>query len=191
MVRMPERGPGRITVRSDSAFAITRARLVHPDPLASLDYDLIYNGDMQIYENSAAVQKGICLDRAFLALESGGAGIVRIAAYENLAAARCGDVEIVTYEPETVIVDVSSDRDCVMVFQDLHYPGWRATVDGRRHSLLRTDLGVRAVQLGAGRHRVVMEFKPLSFRIGLGLTCLGILLTVLYAKRAKSQEAIQ
>jgi hypothetical protein len=189
MFRTPERGPGRITVRSGAPFTITQATLVHPNPLASLDYDLIYNGDMRIYENVAALKKGICLDKALLAPGSGDTGIVRIAGHEHLAAARCGEVEIVSYRPETVVLEVSSDRDCIVLFQDLDYPGWTATVDGRNQDMLRTDVGVRAIQLGSGKHRVVMEYKPMSFRVGLVLTCLGILLTVLYAKKAKSEEA--
>ena len=108
-----------------------------------------------------------------------------------MGAAICGDVEIVSYRPEAVVLDASSDRDCILVFQDLAYPGWQARVDGRESRILKTDVGVRALELRAGRHRVTMEFKPLSFRIGLVLTCLGLVLTVLYAKRAKIQQTVE
>jgi hypothetical protein len=188
MVRLPEDVPAGITIRSDTAFTIGGAKTVYTGHLAWLDYDLIYNGDMRIYENFAAVDKGICLDRAAIgAGRAGEMGVVEVAGLQNPGAVRCGSSKIVSCRPEAVVLDVSADRDCVLLFQDLSYPGWQAKVDGRERDMLRTDVGVRALEVGAGKHRVVMEFKPLSFKLGLVLTCFGVLLTVLYAKKAKTR----
>lgn len=192
MLRPPGQVPACIAIRSDSSFTVRQARTVHTGSVPSLDYDIIYKGDMLIYENFAALEKGICVDRAVVAPDAASDfDVVRLAALDDLGAALCGDVEIVSYRPEAVVLDVSADRDCILVFQDLAYPGWQALVDGRERRILRTDVGVRALELGAGRHRVVLEFKPLSFRMGLVLTCLGLVLTVLYAKKAKIQQAVE
>jgi hypothetical protein len=186
MVQLPEDIPAGITISSDTAFTIGAAKTVYTGHLASLDYELVYNGDMRIYENFAAVDKGICFDRAALGLgRPGEIEDVKVAGLQNPDSVRCGSTEVISYRPEAVVLDVSVDRDCILLFQDLSYPGWEAKVDGRERTMLRTDVGVRAVELGAGRHRIVMEFKPLSFKLGLVLTCLGVLLTVLYAKKAK------
>jgi hypothetical protein len=45
---------------------------------------------------------------------------------------------------------------------------------------LRTDIGIRAVELDGGKHLVVMAFRPSSLKIGLALSCLGLALTAAY-----------
>ena len=57
---------------------------------------------------------------------------------------------------------------------DAYYPGWTLTVDGRPAEILRANRAMRGVALPAGVHRLVFRYEPLSFRIGLGLSLLGL-----------------
>jgi uncharacterized membrane protein YfhO len=95
------------------------------------------------------------------------------------------------YEPERVVLDVSAEKDCILILQDTDYPGWTAHVDGRRRPIEGTDLGVRALTLEAGRHTVEMEYKPSSLRYGLILSCLGLVMTVAYATRTAIRQKRQ
>jgi uncharacterized membrane protein YfhO len=61
-----------------------------------------------------------------------------------------------------VALEVESDRDGVLVLHDLFYPGWEVRVDDVRRPLLRANLLFRGVEVPAGRHRVIFEFRPLS-----------------------------
>jgi hypothetical protein len=56
---------------------------------------------------------------------------------------------------------------------DTYYPGWKATVDGRESPIAPAWVAFRAVGLAPGKHRVVFEYKPLAFRIGLWLSLVG------------------
>ena len=64
-----------------------------------------------------------------------------------------------------------------LVLADTWYPGWQATVDGEPAELLRANHAFRAVAMDAGDHVVEMVYRPLSVRLGAGVS-LGTLITV-------------
>jgi len=76
---------------------------------------------------------------------------------------------IARYEPSEVVVEAECGAACLLVLTDLHYPGWRAEVDGSERPILRTNGIFRGVSLAPGEHRVVYRFAPLSFRVGVGM----------------------
>ncbi|MGQ9682470.1 MAG: YfhO family protein [Anaerolineae bacterium] len=75
-------------------------------------------------------------------------------------------VSIVDYAAERVVLRTQSAAAGYLVLADSYYPGWIATVDGQAAQVLRADVALRAVQLGAGDHEVVFEFRPSSHRLG-------------------------
>lgn len=170
-----------LVVRSDSAFSLVDAKRVYAVS-KHVDFDLIYDADMKIYENFAATEKGICLDKAAVPCDQARTGpVLKFAAVPDLAGARCGSAEILTYQPERVVIKAVSDRPSYLLLQDTYYPGWKASVDGVEAEILKTDLGARAVELPAGSHQVVFRFDPTSVKLGLAGTSLGAILLVLYA----------
>ena len=58
---------------------------------------------------------------------------------------------------------------------DLHYPGWRATVDGEDAPIHRVDYLLRGVTLPPGRHRVEFSYEPATWRIGWIVSALALL----------------
>jgi hypothetical protein len=68
---------------------------------------------------------------------------------------------------------VESDAPGFVVFSETWMPGWEARRDGRRVEVLRADHAFRAVEVPAGRSRIELEYRPWSFRIGLGLSLAG------------------
>ena len=154
--------------------------VTHPHPL--------YGGDMYIYENPGAVARGICIGRDAASIEeSDGKRLLVLRHPERVGEAGCRRCEISCYEPERVLMNVSADRDCYLLFQDLYYPGWRAYVDGNEQEILRSDMGIRSVEVAGGNHRVEMKYQPMTLRYGLLLTCFGIALSIIYGKKAKAK----
>ena len=184
-VDLAEARAGRILVRSDSVFSLVGARTVY---LGSVypDYRLIHDSDMHIYENFAAVERGICLDRDMVGVKEGpGEPVLAIAPIENFEPARCGVCRIVSYDPERVELAVSADRDCFLLFQDMYYPGWKAYVDKEEQDYVEADVGFRVLEIAEGRHTVVMAYEPRSLTAGLALSLLGLILTAAYAWRTR------
>jgi hypothetical protein len=78
-----------------------------------------------------------------------------------------------------VTIDVQAPSPRYLVMSDTHYPGWQATLDGRRVPLMRANHTFRAVAVPAGRHRVEMVFLPGSVTLGLALSALAALCLML------------
>jgi hypothetical protein len=189
LVDLPEIGANTLVMRSDSIFFIERARIVYVGSIYP-DYELIHDSDMHIYENFAAVEKGICLDKTWVGFElADGKPVLTLAGIDEIGTIRCGRCRIVSYEPERVVLEVSALRDCYLLFQDMYYPGWMAYIDSVPSEFVRADVGLRVLDVPEGDHTVVMEFRPRSLKIGLGMSCLGILLTLAYAWLTRSHRA--
>ena len=69
---------------------------------------------------------------------------------------------ITAYEPNRLTYDVNSGKGGVLVFSEIYYPGWTATVDGEPVELGRVDYVLRALNVKPGRHEVVLSFFPRS-----------------------------
>lgn len=69
---------------------------------------------------------------------------------------------ITAYEPNRLTYDVRSGKGGVLVFSEIYYPGWTATVDGKPVELGRVDYLLRALRVAPGRHEVVLSFFPRS-----------------------------
>jgi hypothetical protein len=81
----------------------------------------------------------------------------------------CGD------EPRRLDLEVEAPQDGVLVVADTYYPGWFATVDGKRVKIDAAHGVFRAIALQAGKHRVAFVYDPWSFNVGLSLSGCGIL----------------
>ncbi|MCR5131615.1 MAG: YfhO family protein [Prevotella sp.] len=73
-------------------------------------------------------------------------------------------VTLTAYEPNELKYNVRSGKGGVVVFSEIYYPGWTATVDGEKAELGRVNYVLRAMNLKPGEHEVVLTFKPQSLR---------------------------
>ena len=73
-------------------------------------------------------------------------------------------VTITSYEPNRLTYDVNSDKGGVLVFSEIYYPEWTATVDGEPVEIGRVDYLLRAIQIKPGKHQVELAFFPKSVR---------------------------
>ena len=71
-------------------------------------------------------------------------------------------VTIKAYEPNELTYEVNSGKGGVVVFSEVYYPGWTATVDGQPAELGRVNYILRALNVKPGKHDVVLTFKPKS-----------------------------
>ena len=98
------------------------------------------------------------------------------------------------YAPERVEIDVVADAPGYLVLTDAWYPGWEATVDGEPVQVQRADLLFRAVAVDAGHHCVVFTFRPVSLRVGAGVSLAGLAglaVVAALALRRSSRQALR
>ena len=71
-------------------------------------------------------------------------------------------VVLTKYEPHNMAYTVGSTNGGVVVFSEVYYPGWTATIDGQPAELGRVNYILRALNVKAGKHEVVLDFHPTS-----------------------------
>ena len=107
-------------------------------------------------------------------------------------------VTLTNYEPNQLTYDVKSVRGGVVVFSEIYYPGWTATVDDQPVELGRVDYVLRALTVTPGQHKVVLSFFPKSLDIteSVAYASFGVLVVLVllalflsYRKMKSAQES--
>ena len=73
-------------------------------------------------------------------------------------------VTMTSYQPNNLKYTAESKNGGVLVFSEIYYPGWTATVDGKPAELGRVNYILRALQLAPGKHEVVLDFHPATVK---------------------------
>ena len=107
-------------------------------------------------------------------------------------------VKMIQYKPNNLTYEVKSSKGGVIVFSEIYYPGWTATVDGQPVELGRVDYILRAINVKPGNHKVVLDFHPQSLKntemvayIGYGVLVLLIIIGIgVEIKKRKKTDAV-
>ncbi len=89
-----------------------------------------------------------------------------------------GLVEIVDYEPERVVIKVSSSGPALLLLKDAIYPGWTVDIDGMEAPLLRANVLHRAVLAPAGEHVLEFAYEPPEVAAGSVISLLAMVVFV-------------
>ncbi|MBI4246936.1 MAG: hypothetical protein HY614_07075 [Candidatus Rokubacteria bacterium] len=173
--------------------------VLSPVSIHSAKLRAVYTGEITIYQNLHALPRAYAvfrvrssegpeMTRRLLAL--GDVDLSREVILEgtsvlNLPAASSptGDVTILTYGPGGVRLRARMTDPGVVVLNDTYFPGWVATVAGASAAIHRANHALRAVAVPAGVHDIEFTYKPLSVRLGAGLSLAAALGVVVLAVR--------
>jgi uncharacterized membrane protein YfhO len=64
----------------------------------------------------------------------------------------------------------------LLVLNDSNFPGWQAYVNGRAVPSVIANYLFRGVQVPAGKSTVEFRYEPLSFRAGVGVAAVALLI---------------
>ncbi len=163
------------------------------------DYRQVHSGDVKIYENLAVLPRAYLVHQAERVTDASQAieamqapafdpeqtvTLLRRPTEENGLVIggqpSPQDQAVITrYESERVEILVTLASPGWLVLTDSYYPGWQATVNGQPAEIEPANLLFRAVELPAGEHRVVFEFRPPSVWVGVGVSGLSLLAVVI------------
>ncbi len=88
-------------------------------------------------------------------------------------------VKLTSYLSDRLTYDISSTNGGVVVFSEVYYPGWKATVDGRPAELGRVNYLLRAVNVAPGKHTVELTFHPKSVTVTETVAYVGYVILLL------------
>ena len=94
-------------------------------------------------------------------------------------------IALKSYDPKKMIYTANNttQKTQLAVFSEIYYEGsgndWNATISGEKANILRVNYLLRALEIPAGEHEIVFEFKPISYyagsKIDLGFSILLII----------------
>lgn len=87
-------------------------------------------------------------------------------------------VKLTRYTPNELTYTTHNAKPGLAVFSEVYYPGWTATIDGKKAEIVRADYVLRALPIPAGTHEVVLTFRPASIQITdmISYVALGVIL---------------
>lgn len=99
-----------------------------------------------------------------------------------------GSAAVRTVSTDELVAEVETDAPALLLITDAWFPGWRASAlpgsAQEEYRILRADYILQAIALGAGSHRIRLEYAPaglapwgiVSLCTVLGMLCFGMIL---------------
>ena len=105
-------------------------------------------------------------------------------------------IQLTSYEPNRLVYKASTPKDGVVVFSEIYYPGWQATIDGQPVDIARADYVLRVMNIPAGEHTIEMWFDPQSIHVtesiayaALALLLIGVMILVWMSRSRISKKS--
>ena len=156
-------------------------------------FALLHDGKSRVYRNARVQSRAFLADgfrvldgnEALRAMRDGTVDLGRVAiladpidsaSAPDTTSGSPGTASIVRYTDEDVVIETVAEGKRLLVLTDVHYPGWRATVDGAEVPIHRANYAFRAIAIPAGRHVVTFRYRPASMRYGALLSATGVIM---------------
>ncbi|KKU92446.1 MAG: hypothetical protein UY21_C0001G0069 [Microgenomates group bacterium GW2011_GWA1_48_10] len=100
----------------------------------------------------------------------------------ELAPGGKSEAKMSNYRENMVVIETQADKPKALFLSDTYYPGWKATLDGKPIDIYRADYIFRSVMVPSGKHTVIFNYDPETFKFGLALSGLSaalLLITIL------------
>jgi hypothetical protein len=90
-------------------------------------------------------------------------------------------IKLVSYSPNHLKYETSSNSDQVAVFSEVYYRQWQAYIDGKEVPIACADYILRALKVPAGKHTIEFQFDPKSIHTTETVAYIGMALLLLSA----------
>ncbi len=169
--RSPAPDPGLFELAYSNEITIYRYRAFRERAMVVYDYRVDHS-PASILDS---VRSGTFDPERVLLLEEEPDKGKALAESQTLATPTNSSVRIVSDRPDEVSVEAFLPRPGFLLLLDTWFPGWSATANGRPARIYRADYNFRAVSLPAGKSVVRFTYQPNSFRTGVVLSAMGLL----------------
>jgi hypothetical protein len=91
--------------------------------------------------------------------------------------------DITNFGPNQIDYNLDLPAAALLVFNEMYFPGWKATVDGKPVAVKPLVEGLRSLNVGAGHHAVAFRFRPGLFFVALGISLASFVVFLAWALR--------
>ena len=185
--------------------------IITPSTISMNGFPLVYAEEVNIYENTDALPRAFVVHQLEY-LPSSDAAQERIgqpsfdwkktvtieeeipSRYQSMSDSDISPATISDYKPNYVAIELDTEDIGMLVLSDTYFPGWLAKVDGNEAKIYRVNGVMRGVFVEPGHHKVEFTYLANSFRQGVGIAVLSLLLGVGFfwiIRRAKIERILQ
>ncbi len=170
-------------------------------------YNLLWeDGVFEIYENTNAIPRVFLVDS--YVIESNKKAIIKrlfdkefdpkatvvleekpTLAIQSNSSIRNANLRL--YSPNKTIVETESDANTLLFFSDNYFPGWKVSIDGKDATIYRANYTFRAVPVEKGVHTVIFSYQPFSFKLGVYISIVTAIFTLLFFLITKKYEVFK
>jgi hypothetical protein len=91
---------------------------------------------------------------------------------------------VVEYGADRIELETTTGAPGLLVLSEVHYPAWRAYVDGRPAPVYVTDHLLRSVPIPEGEHTVELRYESWTLRVGVAISLIACAALVALAAAA-------
>jgi len=96
--------------------------------------------------------------------------------------------EVTAFSPNQIVYEIELDRPAALLFNEIHYPGWRLYGQEGELPLFRVNHAFRGTLAAPGKQRLIMAYRPGSFRAGVALALGGWLFLLAASVRERNRR---
>lgn len=171
-------------------------------------YKLVYDKEMKIYENNTYIPRVRFINNVICApnekdvaknyqnvidlMKKNKENITKIAIVEDQNCQnknynpQKGKISNTNFQDEKISFTYSSSEDQYGLLSDTYYAGWKIYINGKEGRIKPTNLAFRGFVLPKGNNvKVEVVYDPLSFKLGLFISLISIVLAVYLIVRNK------
>ncbi|MFC1501659.1 hypothetical protein ACFL58_04345, partial [Elusimicrobiota bacterium] len=107
-----------------------------------------------------------------------------------------GNGKVLSYQCslQKITAELITDDPVIVFFSEMFYPGWKAFSNKIEYPIIRGNKVFRTIFLPegvfTGKNKVVLTYDPVSFKFGLLVTLLSIILSVFYFVKYYGKKGI-
>ena len=135
---------------------------------------------IQSFQNREDIIKAIATDKIDLSqtlLEVGSPVANRSACPQKQ-----DNVTVRSYSPNRIDLTVDAPCDTNLVTSEVNYPGWVATVDGKKTNIDEGNLAFRTIKIPRGNHAVALWYTPQIFLVGGSVSIIFVFISILFLR---------
>jgi len=82
-------------------------------------------------------------------------------------------INIISYSSSKIELKLENEYNGFLIISDNYHPGWEVKIDGKESTILRGNYIMRSIPIKAGKHSVILSFKPKILIAGISITFIG------------------
>lgn len=90
-----------------------------------------------------------------------------------------GEIQVISFSPNEIIINVSTDEDNFLYYSDTFDKAWRVFIDGREGKIYRANLAFKSAIIEKGSHTVRFIYDPRLYKFSLFCYLVGFLSLVI------------